>query len=291
VSVPFLVKLCLLYNKLFRFRSRWDWLIAECMAAEVRRKRDPRGEALRYAEQEYNKAEDFLRRFGPMDLTGRRVLDFGCYVGGSSLWYALHGAARVVGVDISAEALDVAREYVAGKLAHLPQGGRDFAEERLEFRQGCRHSIPLEDESVDLVVSEDVVEHLEDPEAILREWWRVLVPGGRVMLSFGPLWYHPHGIHLWEIFPGPWTHLLFSEETCVRARNYLKNDGQNGSRWTELNKMTMSRFEKLVRGSPFRQVMLRTHAMLGLKPLTLLPGLRELFISQVDCILEKAPAT
>jgi SAM-dependent methyltransferase len=256
------------------------------MAAEVRRKRDPRGEDLRYAEQEFNKAADFLRRFGPVSLANLRVLDFGCYLGGSTLWYALQGASQVVGVDVSPGALDVAREYLTRKLAQVPHGG-EFPIERVQFRQGCPHSIPLEDEAVDLIVSEDVFEHLEDPESILREWWRVLIPGGRVLLSFGPLWYHPHGIHLWEIFPAPWTHLLFSEETCVRTRNYLKNDGQNGSRWTEMNKMTMAWFERLVRGSPFRQVMRRTHAVLGLKPLALVPGLRELFISQVDCILEK----
>jgi SAM-dependent methyltransferase len=288
VKAPLLVKLCLLYNKLFRFRARWDWLIGERMAAEVRRQRDPHGEDLRYAEQEFQKAVKFVRRFGRVNFRGRRVLDFGCRFGGSTLWYALQGPARVTGVDLSEESLSVAQEYLRIKLSStLPAEQARLTSERLEFRKGEAQTIPLDDGAVNLIVSEDVIEHLEDCEAIFREWWRVLAPGGEVLLSFGPLWYHPHGVHLWEIFPGPWTHLIFPERVCVQVRNLLKKDGQNGSHWTELNKMTMTRFERLVRLSRFKQRMLRTHAVLGLKPLTFLPGLRELFISQVDCILEK----
>jgi SAM-dependent methyltransferase len=280
--VPFLVKLCLFYNKLFRFRARWDWLIRERMEAEARRKVDPLQEDLRYAGMEYTKAAEFLQRFGTVTLTGKRVLDFGCCFGGSTLWYAQQGAAQVYGVDLSAEALEIARLFVAQQTS-----GNGALNERLHFLEGGVHTIPLADEAVDLIVSEDVVEHLEAPESILDEWWRVLVPGGQVLLSFGPLWYHPHGVHLWEIFPAPWTHLLFPESTCVWARNYLKDDGKNGSHWTELNKMTMARFERLIKRSRFRPLKLQSHALWNLKPLARLPGLRELFISQVDCILEK----
>lgn len=64
-------------------------------------------------------------------------------------------------------------------------------------------AIPLPDASVDLVAAEHVVEHLEDPEAVMRELHRLLRPGGRFVFTtpnllsyFGlatrmtPLWFH-----------------------------------------------------------------------------------------------------
>ncbi len=42
---------------------------------------------------------------------------------------------------------------------------------------------PLADESVDLIVSSEVIEHLENPRAVAREWFRLLRPGGALVLS------------------------------------------------------------------------------------------------------------
>jgi SAM-dependent methyltransferase len=286
--IPLTVWVCLLYNRLFRFRARSDWLIRDLMEAEQRRHDSPEEEALRYADMEYAKAGAFLGKFGDFPLAGKRVLDFGCRYGGSSVWYAQQGAADVIGVDVSADLLDVARKYTERKLRNeSADAGEARPGPRIEFRLGGSRSIPVEDASVDLIFSEDVVEHLEDPEATFREWWRVLAAGGNVALSFGPLWYHPHGVHLWEIFPAPWNHVLFSERTCVRARNILKDDGNTGERWQDMNKMTLRRFKRLVRSSPFKPRLLCVHALWNLKPLLLLPGLNEFFASQVDAILEK----
>jgi SAM-dependent methyltransferase len=281
-SIHWAVRACLLYNRFFRFRARLDPHIRECMAAEQRRTEDARAEALRYAEVEHAKTPKLMAKFGGIGLAGKRVLDFGCRYGGASLWFAEQGAASVVGVDVVEEMLETAREFVQA---------RATAEQRslppIEFRLGSASRVPVEDGVVDLILSEDVVEHLQDPEAIFREWHRVLVPGGLVALSFGPLWYHPHGVHLWEVFPAPWTHLLFSERTCVRTRNLLKNEPSLGDRWTDMNKMTLARFKRLVKQSAFTTRSFHAHAVWGMKPFLLVPGLREFFVSTIDCVLEK----
>lgn len=51
--------------------------------------------------------------------------------------------------------------------------------------------IPLPDESVDVVVSQDVFEHIEDPLAVLRECRRILKPGGHVIILTPNMWYPP----------------------------------------------------------------------------------------------------
>jgi ubiquinone/menaquinone biosynthesis C-methylase UbiE len=77
-------------------------------------------------------------------------------------------------VDISAEALDFCR-----------------ARGLKNVRQGAAETLPYESESFDLVTGLDVVEHLDDDVAGLREMRRVLRPGGRMLLfvpAFMFLW-------------------------------------------------------------------------------------------------------
>lgn len=99
---------------------------------------------------------------------GKDVLDIACGEGyGSSM---LAGVAKsVIGVDIAEEAI-----------AHA---STQYAAFNLAFRQGNAAEIPLEDASVDLVVSFETIEHHDRHEDMLREIKRVLRPGGLLLIS------------------------------------------------------------------------------------------------------------
>ena len=105
--------------------------------------------------------------------TGRpRILDVGCGTGANLEMLARFG--DVEGVDIAREALAFCRE----------RGLKDV-------RHGAAEKLPYEDGSFDLVTSFDVIEHLDDDVAGLREIRRVLKPGGRTLLfvpAFMFLW-------------------------------------------------------------------------------------------------------
>lgn len=100
--------------------------------------------------------------------TQKEVLDIACGEGYGS--YLLAGVAkRVVGVDVSAEA--------------IRHGQSRYAIDNLEFRQGECSRIPLEDSSVDMVVSFETIEHHDQHEVMLAEIKRVLRPDGMLVMS------------------------------------------------------------------------------------------------------------
>jgi len=100
------------------------------------------------------------------------ILDIGCGTGGNLEMLSEFGEAE--GVDVSTEALDFCR-----------------ARGLKRVKQGAAENLPYENESFDLVTGLDVVEHLDDDVAGLREMRRVLRPGGRALLfvpAFMFLW-------------------------------------------------------------------------------------------------------
>jgi SAM-dependent methyltransferase len=100
---------------------------------------------------------------------GKTVLDVACGESYGSNMLALV-AARVTGVDISEHAI----AHAAGQY-----GDR----ENLQFIQGDCQNLPLPDASVDVAVSLETIEHIEEQEAFVGELRRVLRPGGLLVMS------------------------------------------------------------------------------------------------------------
>src|ERR1044071_2175485 len=101
-----------------------------------------------------------------------RILDVGCGTGANLLMLSKYGDAE--GVDISEDALAFCRERGLDKV-----------------KLGAAEELPYEDGTFDLVTAFDVVEHMDNDLAGLKEMRRVLRPGGRVLLfvpTFMFLW-------------------------------------------------------------------------------------------------------
>ena len=58
----------------------------------------------------------------------------------------------------------------------------------------------------------DAMEHVDEPEKVLDECYRILKKDGKVYLNFPP-YNHPYGAHLSDAIGMPWVHVFFSRKT------------------------------------------------------------------------------
>lgn len=105
-------------------------------------------------------------KFAASFAKGKKVLDIACGEGYGC--YALHraGAFHVVGVDVSQEACLHARKKY-----------------NLDIRTGDAVDIPVETNTIDLAISFETIEHLEQPELFVKELSRVMKPLSTLIIS------------------------------------------------------------------------------------------------------------
>jgi arsenite methyltransferase len=105
---------------------------------------------------------------------GETVLDLGCGAGTDLLVAAqmVGPDGRLIGVDMTPTMLERVRE-----------SAREMGLTNVEVHESLIESLPIEDASVDVVISNGVIDLVPDKEAVFAEIDRVLRPGGRLQLA------------------------------------------------------------------------------------------------------------
>ena len=145
--------------------------------------------------------EELAALLGP--LPGERILDIGCGIGGPARWIAARYACHVTGVDLT--------EAFCRTAAALNEATGLTG--RVEIHNGSATALPLPDAAFDRAYSQNVAMNIADKPQMYREAFRVLKPGGVLVLSNllagnGP-----------PYFPVPWatipahSHLATESET------------------------------------------------------------------------------
>lgn len=250
-----------------------------------------------YAEWQYEKGIEtikFYLKFTNIDemFKDKVVLDIGCGAGGKTIYYASKGVKRIVGVEILGKYKEEA-EKLAEKYG---------MEEKFEFVCADASKTPFEDETFDTIIMNDAMEHVDEPERVLDECYRILKKNGRLYLNFPP-YNHPYGAHLSDAIGMPWVHVFFSEKTLIETyKELVKNlpDGKDriefriskrpdGTEYfSYINKMTIKRANRILKNSKFNieyysEEPLRSIFRVPAK----MPVLKEFLVKMVVCVLRK----
>jgi SAM-dependent methyltransferase len=143
----------------------------------------PLAQMLRYAHTDMDRlpagtVESFAGTGNPFSMgalqPGETVLDIGCGAGFDTLQAAqmVGPAGRVIGIDMT----EAMREKTLA-------GARQLHLTNVDVRDGFMEDLPVEDASIDVVISNGVINLTPDKEGVMREIFRVLKPGGRIQIG------------------------------------------------------------------------------------------------------------
>jgi SAM-dependent methyltransferase len=232
----------------------------------------------------YQYDPDSVRRRGveraatllPYTKAGSTCLEIGSADGMAACALAEQGR-RVIAIDLDTSRTDP-RALAAG----------------VDVRTMDASRLELTDESVDLVYSYNVFEHLPDPAATFSEIERLLTFGGKFVLSFGPLGWSPHGAHMYKAVAVPYVTILCERPTIdavVRAHS-----GEPAFPW--VNMVGIEQFRTLfgsgttLRPISYRETVNRWHAGLIAEfapHMRRAPSFESLLVEAIDAVFERRP--
>lgn len=152
-----------------------------------------------------------INGFG-IDILGKDVLEIGCGHGGICLFMSMNGAKSVVGIDVSDEALATARKIAT----QFEKEGR-VRKGTVRYEKSFAEKIDFANESFDIIIADNVFEHVNDLTQTLKECKRLLKPKGIIYAPNFPSIYSSGGPHLKYGSKIPWLHIFFTEKSICEA--------------------------------------------------------------------------
>lgn len=213
------------------------------------------------------------------DLLKRKIVDIGSGKGAFLIDLAKRG--------VSAIGIEPTSEYVERSLATARAGG--YA---IEVKQGTAEHVPLPDASADFVNIGEVIEHVESPERLLSETYRMLRLGGKAYLSvpnrFGlrDQHFHLYGIN-W--MPRSWAHALIG--VLGRHKDYSGKAGRQSL--PDMHYYTYAEIQRLCESQQFSVTDIRVekiksrYGTLSFFILPLYKVLRTFYWDSFHLVLEK----
>lgn len=250
-----------------------------------------------YAEWQYDKGIDTIELYLKTTNTkemfhNKKVLDIGCGAGGKTVYYASQGVSEIVGLEILQKYEKEALQLAAGK------GFSDV----FTFTSQDAAKTNFDDDTFDTIIMNDAMEHVDEPDKVLAECYRILKKGGKLYLNFPP-YNHPYGAHLSDAIAMPWVHVFFSDQTMIEAYKELVKDLPDGKDrvtfridktktgkeyFSYINHMSIKRYNNILKASSFKVNYYNEEPLRNIvKTMAKLPIIKEFFVKMVVSVLEK----
>ncbi len=178
-----------------------------------------------------------IKRFGG-ELANTRILEISCGMGGTLVALAQAGA-QPVATEFNRDYCQISKHRAARYDLNLP------------ILNAVGEAVPFADNSFDLAICWDIVEHVQDPAAMLAELRRVIRPGGRVLLTIINRWawrdphYHIRGIN--------WLPRTLADRlVATRLKSKQAMGLQDRQRLSDMHYYTMNQFRDLAQQHGFK---------------------------------------
>ncbi len=151
----------------FEYSVLWNWKLKTMPALHF----GYYDEKARVHKDAVVRANEVLAEFGGIQ-KGARVVDAGCGLGQSSLWLNQHYNANVTGITLVPKQVETIQKFIAK---------HDI--KNVNFMVADYLKMPFEDNSVDIVWAVEALCHAQDKSLFYKEAFRVLKPGGKVLIA------------------------------------------------------------------------------------------------------------
>ncbi len=195
------------------------------------------GSNLAKVEYEYDSAHLFLEKINFFCLTpaifdNKDVLDVGCGWGGKMIFYAENTNLKSIsGFDLPGICVpEVSAEFAKSKNIN-----------NCFFSAGYAENMPYESEKFDLIIMEDVLEHVNDPEKVMRECHRVLKQNGSIVVVF-PSFKSIFAHHLDRAIALPAAHYLLPMKVWASGLNYLLLNRESDLHYEPFKKIVQTKY-------------------------------------------------
>ncbi len=191
------------------------------------------------------------------DLSGKKILDFGCGMGGMSLWYASNWECEVYGLDIDRHHIEIANKI---KEKHKMENVQFVVRDVLKN--------PLT-EKYDYVFLNDVAEHIPLPllEKIIQQLGDSLREGGKIFVTYPP-WKSPYASHVTHAVGIPWCQFLPDKiliKMIEKNNQVLVGEAESDliEAYKGLNHLTHEKLMRVINRSSLKPIFRKSHCLLN----------------------------
>lgn len=253
---------------------------------------------LNYSDFEYSHTEELLNMYSKVinldNLYNKDILEIWCWAWWKSVYLAEKYLWKVTWLDINENFLSQAKlKAKEHNVLHTTN-----------FINKSALNTELKDNSFDIIIMSDVIEHIPNTEELLEEMYRVLKKWWVILFDFAP-YYHYFWHHLWDTIQIPWIHLFFTDAFLIKlykkSVSWLIDWKQRinlriWKRWDKevfdyLNKITIKDFEKnissLVNKNKELELDINYYMLRNINFFKIVPWLREILIRHIVWCIKK----